>query len=253
MNIDFQDRIDDYLLGRMSDGDIMAFEREIRQNTELREQVEFTKSIQTAIKSRGEKLKKMQEWGDDYMWTNDRYVACQGWTGSGYENYPAPSKEQTYFKSRSSRKMFYWISGIAAIFIAGFFLVDNLFVMESERTASPSSYEYGNMRGGTDFTDIQELLVSQDFETALKQIGERERELVDVIAVLKSDSTQESERKEYELQLIKLKKDNLNWLKVYALKGLNRIDEAIVLLDVIRNSESGYKEKADSLYHVIKK
>ena len=255
MKIDFQDRIDDYLLGKMSDEDVKIFEHDIEQNAELREQVEFTKSVQTAIISRGEKLKKMQEWEDDYKWTNDMSVACQGRpTGSGYDACSSLSTEQTFAKPRSSgKKLLYWISGIAAFFIVGFFLVDNLFVMESSRTASPSFYEYGNMRGGTDFTDIEDLLSSQDYETAFTQIEEHERELADELVMLQSDSTQDSERKEYELQLIKLKKDNLNWLKVHALRGLNRIDEVIVLLDVIRNSESEYKENADSLYHVIKK
>lgn len=256
MKIEFQDQIDKYVLGQMDDTEKAAFEQEAAHNTELQEQLQFTKDVASATKSRDEKLAKMENWEDDYVFKNDRRVAVANYrpTGSGYDTCPSPSTEQTFAKPRSSRKkIFYWISGIAAIFIAGFFLVNNLFVMESGNPASPLPYEYGNMRGGTDFTSIEELLESQDFKSALAQIEKQEQELADEMAVLEQDSVQDNERKEYELQLIESKKDDLNWLKVQSLLGLGQKDKVVELLKTIRKGNGDYCLQADSLYNILTK
>ena len=256
MKIEFQDQIDKYVLGQMDDTEKTEFEQEAAQNTELQEQLQFTKDVTSATKSREEKLAKMENWEDDYVFEDERRVAAANYrpTGSGYDACPSPSIEQTFANPRSSgKKVFYWISGIAALFIAGFFLVNNLFVMESGNPASPLPYEYGNMRGGTDFTSIEELLESQDFEVALAQIEKQEQELADEMALLEQDSVQDNERKEYELQLIESKKDDLNWLKVQSLLGLGQKDKAVELLNTIRKSNSGYSLKADSLYNTLNK
>lgn len=256
MKQEYQDQIDKYVLDQMDDTEKTAFEQEAAQNAELQEQLQFTQDVASATKSREEKLAKMEDWGDDYVFEDDRRFAAANYrpTGSGYDACPSPSAEQTFAKPRSSgKKVFYWISGIAAIFIVGFFLVNNLFVMESGNPASPLPYEYGNMRGGTDFTDIEELLESQDFESALAQIEKHEQELADEMAVLEQDSVQDNEREEYELQLIESKKDDLNWLKVQSLLGLGQKDKAVELLNTIRKSNSGYSLKADSLYNTLNK
>jgi hypothetical protein len=256
MKQEYQDKIDKYVLGQMDDTEKSEFEQEAAQNTELQEQLQFTKDVTSATKSREEKLAKMENWEDDYVFEDERRVAAANYrpTGSGYDACPSPSIEQTFAKPRSSgKKFFYWITGIAAILIAGFFLVNNLLVMESGNPASPLPYEYGNMRGGTNFTSIKELLESQDFEAALVQIGKQEQELADEMAVLEQDSVQDYERKEYELQLIKSKKDDLNWLKVLSLLGLGQNDKAVELLNTIRKSNSGYSLQADSLYNTLNK
>ena len=256
MKQEYQDQIDNYVLDQMDDTEKTAFEQEAAQNAELQEQLQFTKDVASATKSRDEKLAKIEDWEDDYVFEDDRRVVAANYrpTGSGYDACPSPSAEQTFAKPRSSgKKAFYWISGIAAIFIAGFFLVNNLFVMESGNPASPLPYEYGNMRGGTEFTSIEELLESRDFESALVQIEEQEQELADEMALLEQDSVQDNERKEYELQLIKSKKDDLNWLKVLSLLGLGQNDKAVELLNTIRKSNSGYSLQADSLYNTLNK
>lgn len=256
MKIDFQDQIDKYVLDQMDDTEKTAFEQDVEREAELQEQLQFTKDVASATKSRDEKLAKMENWEDDYVFEDNRRVAAANDrpTGSGYDACPSPSTEQTFAKPRSSgKKVFYWISGIAAIFIAGFFLVNNLFVMESGNPASPLPYEYGNMRGGTDFTSIEKLLESQDFEAALAQIEKQEQELANEMAALEQDSIQDNERKEYELQLIESKKDDLTWLKVHTLLGLGQKDKVVELLNTIRKSSSGYSLKADSLYNTLNK
>lgn len=222
MKIEFQDHIDDYLLDRMSDEDSKAFEQELKNDDELREQMEFTKDVQTATRSRNEKLAKMQEWKDDYAWEDDR---------------------------RGKRQYLYWISGIAAIFIVGFFLIHNYMDSKEDMMFNPSSIEYSTMRGGSNYENIEKLLVDYNYEKAMKQIEIEEAKIAEQRTA--TDSISDGEHRAYDLMLIQEKADELSWLKVYALLGADRRDDALQLLDELRHTEGEYKEKADSLYLII--
>ena len=107
-NINFQDRIDEYLLHSetMSEEDKAQFLKEIEEDAEKKEQYEFTKNVKVAMVSRGEKLKAMTEF----------------------------PKEMTEFQKEikhGRRKSWLWISSIAAILIVGYFAINPLFVENS--------------------------------------------------------------------------------------------------------------------------
>lgn len=107
-NINFQDRIDEYLLHSetMSEEDKAQFLKEIEEDAEKKEQYEFTKNVKVAMVSRGEKLKAMTEF----------------------------QKEMTEFQKKikhGRRKSWLWISSIAAILIVGYFAINPLFVENS--------------------------------------------------------------------------------------------------------------------------
>lgn len=55
MKKEYQDRIDDYLLDRMTEEERRAFENDIENNKELREQMKFTEMVQGTLKSKVEK------------------------------------------------------------------------------------------------------------------------------------------------------------------------------------------------------
>ena len=101
-NINFQDRIDEYLLHgeTMSEEDKAQFLKEIEEDAEKMEQYEFTKNVRQAMVSRGEKLKAMTEF-------------------------------QKEMKSHHHRKTLLWISSIAAVLVVGFFAINPLFVENS--------------------------------------------------------------------------------------------------------------------------
>ena len=100
-NINFQDRIDEYLLHgeTMSEEDKAQFLKEIEEDVAKRELYEFTKNVKQAMISRGEKLKAMTE----------------------------VQKEIKH----SRRKSWLWISSIAAILVVGFLAINPLFVENS--------------------------------------------------------------------------------------------------------------------------
>ena len=102
MDNNFQDRIDEYLLHEdtMSEEAKAQFLKEIEEDTEKKEQYEFTKNVKQVMISRGEKLKAMTEF-------------------------------QKEMKSHHHRKTWLWISSIAAILVVGFFAINPLLVETS--------------------------------------------------------------------------------------------------------------------------
>lgn len=128
MNKDFQDRIDDYLLGRMSAEDMAAFEEEIGCDDAKKEQFEFTQNVKKAIASRQEKmtmLNKMKMMYDE----EHKYVSRATGT-DGICSSPAP-KLKMLSSNKTKRSIWMWASGIAAIFIIGLLVIkpfDNVYL-----------------------------------------------------------------------------------------------------------------------------
>ena len=110
MDNNFQDRIDEYLLhgDNMPEEAKAQFLKEIEEDTEKKEQYEFTKNVKQAMVSRGEKLKAMTEFQKEIK--------------------------------HGRRKSWLWISSIAAILVIGFFAINPLFMEKNSPT--------DNVRGG---------------------------------------------------------------------------------------------------------
>ena len=62
----------------------------------------------------------------------------------------------------------------------------------------------------------------------------------------------DSEEYSYLQNVYGIQADELHLLKAYALIGLNRINEAIGILDELRKEDSPFKSQADSLYNQYK-
>lgn len=259
MKIEFQDRIDDYLLDRLSDEERKSFETDAAEDAELKEQLQFTETVQQATKSRNEKLAAMEEWKDDYVWEDERVAAASAAeyrpTGSGYNYCPAPTMKESRSMPRSSgRWIFYWISGIAAVFVVGFFLIQNLYVANSPNEYMPSPRMNDmTIRAGSDNSEIELLLSQKKYDEALDLIEEKYLAVKEDSLDIVQDETMDAERKEYDMQIAKDKQDELKWLKAHALLGLSQQETALRILDELRNEEGYYQMAADSLYNHIKK
>ena len=273
MKEELQDRIDEYLLNRMSDEERLAFEKEVDSNKELQEQLSFTQNVQQAVKSRNDKLAKMGEWEKE------------------------AKREDGH---RSGRQIYYWLSGIAALLVIGMFALSEYLspIFRSTITEShPNEYQM-----------IEKRLADNDFDKALEEIEKAEYEIImqDKYKMIEVDDTvapdsfadYETETVVCQAERIEVPKENhgnrnesyldkrddnvtddvidndedthkfddiyrldsvenpekknqlayLYWLKAQALIGLNRIEEALPLLDEVRFSTSKYNWKADSLY-----
>lgn len=169
MDIQFQDRIDDYLLGRMSEADKEAFLQEVEQDNEKKEQLEFTRNVKETVCSREEKLRALTEFQRQYE-KDHRVVAsacpamarCR--TEVGAQEQPAREIEKP---KASHRRMWIWISGIAAVLVVGFFAVKPMFEYES----SPN-FNAAPMRDGGDV--FPALSDSTDNDTIKLNIEKKE-------------------------------------------------------------------------------
>ena len=160
------------------------------------------------------------------------------------------SENRTFAKPHSSlRSYLYWISGAAAIFVAGFFLFSTFYVDKKELLYSPMQMENEAVRSGSDYAKIEQLLVNKDYQQALMLTEQQENDIAE--QRIQTDSIRDEEKRAYDQMLIRTKAEELCLLKVYALTGLGRREEALLLLDELRNKESDYKGQADSLYQLM--
>lgn len=262
MNIDFQDKIDNYLQDRMSIEERRHFEQEVEANDELKEQLEFSRLVQAAFKDRGEKLAKMAQWEQEelaeYSYDDEEQIA------------PAVA-------ANSWRKYLYWCSGIAAVFIVGFLLFSTMHI----DTSDPPIIENadGSVRGNSAIHNhIKGMLATGEYESALALIEKEESEDLQELASLQTndsgymDESQGSpngpvnveaasgddyasaeDDNNDQKEIIEADLYELRWLKVQALIGLGDKKQAFLILDALRTQKGYYQVKADSLYHELKK
>lgn len=122
MKKDFQDRIDEYILGRMSDENKAQFEAEVNQDESKREQLEFTKDVKSAITSREDKMAKLKMMQRMYDREHQQVAASMRATGTDDCQYsPAP---QNVEKKKPTKRIWWWASGIAAMLVIGLFIVN---------------------------------------------------------------------------------------------------------------------------------
>lgn len=232
MDIDIQDRIDRYLLGQMSSEECQAFEREMQEDAELKNQVEFTRNLQTAITSRGKKLDKIALWE--------------------HEAEESPVQEVSAKAKPQWLKLLYWSSGIAAVLIAGIIfttLTGRHSVGLTGQDQQPLDGDGMVYRGGSDHSDIVDLIEQGSYDKALEKI---EAEGDDIQKEMMSISAAESsEDAEYQYLVLQAELDALKWLEVKALLGLGDKDAAKAVLNQLRQKEGEYQAQADSLYNSL--
>ena len=267
MKIDFQDRIDEYLLDRMSDEERMTFENEVNSDKKLQEQLYFTEGVQQVLKSRNEKLAKMEEWQNDYEWDYEQNVVAAAkyhLTGSGYDYCPAPTIESRRGGSSSPfKKIFYWASGIAAVFIVGVFIL-NVFspsspeiAMETASQPTETPINNGNVsfRGRSQNLYIESQQAIGDYSKVLARLEKNEADiradlmLIDCELHSRANGCEDAKKNKDSLKTNLVR---VLYLKAQALIGLNRKEDARGVLDEIRQAKSEYGIKADSLYHQLR-
>lgn len=252
MKVEYQDKIENYLLNRMSDADRQVFEQDLEKDAELRDQYEFTSMVKTALML--ENIDNdVNEWTKAYKERRKAEETEFKATGSGYE-YTHKPDYRTYAPPRSSnRKFIYWISGIAAVFIVGFFLFKNIFFrVDADVAYCPRPQGVSTIRG-IDAT-TENLLANADFKGALNRIESLEDKITTEVMLAERENGSRGEEHDdlaEKMDSLKYRQEQLSWLKVQALLGLNRKEDAIALLNKLRNSESGYKEQADSLFKAL--
>ena len=111
MDKDFQDRIDRFLLhgSEMTKEERAAFLREIENDEEKKAQYQFTIMVRDAMRSRMSKLETMKVMEKRGVMEREANMPCAAC--------PSPA----YVPPRRNKWM-YFLGGIAALFVVGFFL-----------------------------------------------------------------------------------------------------------------------------------
>lgn len=259
----YQDSIDDYLLNRMSEEERNVFEEDCAKDAELKEQLDFTEKVRRVLKSRYDMLAKMEEWKKAYE-QEEEQVAAADFRPTGSECAACPPSSKDFQLSEVKRgyganrrflvkRVLYWTSGIAAVFVAGLFLFKTLYFANRDTGGLSSPMEHVTVRSGTDYKDIVSLISQEKYEEALDMMGGKSMALKKDSLELALDANVDEEKREYGLQLVRDRLEDLKWLKVHALIGLHRQDEALSLLEALRASDGYYRLPADSLYHSLTK
>ena len=145
MDEKFQDRIDNYLLNRMNDVEKKEFLREVEQDEEKKDQLEFTQNVKDSIRSREEKLQALKQFQRQYE--HERRIAAYRATGTERAACCRPAPEVAATEPvRSKKKIWLWISGVAAVLVIGFFAIKPMFDYESSPNYNGAPME--QMRGG---------------------------------------------------------------------------------------------------------
>lgn len=153
MDEKFQDRIDNYLLNRMDDAEKAEFLREVEQDKEKKEQLEFTQNVKDSIRSREEKLQAWAQFQQQYE-EEHKAIAMRATGIDAVYCCSAPKMEEKTVHSKKNKWL--WISSVAAILVIGFFAVKPMLVYDSSSNYDNKSIE--QIRGGDEvfspiFTD----------------------------------------------------------------------------------------------------
>lgn len=210
------DKIDSYLLNKMSEEDKVLFEKELLSNDRLKEDLEFTSLVRDEIKDRNEKL---------------RFI-----------------KSIKANKNRSIR-LSYSIVGIAAAIVFGLFIL----TPDSVSPKIDMNY-YNSYRATGDIAKIAELINAEKYQEALNSIEQEQHQIKDELnIVIESSSDSDSnERIEYETKLIANDLYELRWLRANALVGLKKIQEATEVLEQLLKENGPHQKETRDLLKKLK-
>ncbi len=214
-----QDLVDRYIRGEMNADERKAFETGLAEDEELREMYKYTAKVVSALKDREEKLEKINKWKTE--------------------------TPKTCFHKTTAGKIVYAFLGAAAVIAV--ILMLNRYPSMPELDVQ----KYECYRGASGVSHVAELINEGKYENAFYVIEKSEKsqkaEIDSINKLIPSATAQSLQRIEYQKSALKLDYEEMQWLKVYTLMGLERYDEAEKLLKEIIKAGGMYSEQADSL------
>lgn len=229
MNTHIQDKIDNYLLNRMSDEDKAAFEAEMEADEELKKQYQFTKVLKEELSERARLREKMAQW--------DKEKAEQATV-------------------RPMRRWMLAAASLAAIVVIGLFFTFNW------HTMTPTHPGIGDGIRDTDDTafieDVNVLVKNKEYDKAINiidaKIAENDQQIAfnekytDYNADMEED--EEAPTQEEAQEALKKAKDfqgELLLMKAQVLMQSGEKDKAKAILKELTDENSPVKEKAKEL------
>ena len=161
MNEERQDMIDRYIRGEMNDREKAAFETQLAADAELKDQFDFTVTTVAALRSRREKLKRIEEWRGqlDFERSGVRadLEACMA--SDEVERKVKPAARRPLYKKVAA------ILSVAAIIVIAFLIFIPPF--QNSRLAPPADPLGGHEPFVIDHTMMEEYYGADQDSTAL--------------------------------------------------------------------------------------
>ena len=206
-----KERIDNYILGRMSNEERQAFEKEMSVNSELQEKVALHRDIVRAMRIERDK---------EYLQSLERDIKMQEMT----------ERRRRTFAMRISS------IAVAACLVLGVFVH---FDTQSDYRQYGLGIELAVSRGGGDSDKVAELINDGNYDEALSLIAEVEAK--PFVCDDRNPEIVEAERDEYQRE-----QDELQWYKTVAYMRMGKYIKANKLLKQIASSDSEYKDEAQA-------
>lgn len=211
-----EDRIDNYILGRMSNEERQAFEKEISVNTELQEKVALHRDIVRAMRIERDK---------EYLQSLERDIKVQEMT----------ERRRRTFAMRISS------IAVAACLVLGVFVH---FDTQSDYRQYGLGIELAVSRGGG-YSDKAAVAINEGhYDEALSLIAEGEAK--PFVCDDTNPEIVEAERDEYQRE-----QDELQWYKTVAYMRMGKYIKAKKLLKQIALSDSEYKDEAQAVLDAL--
>ncbi len=215
-----QDWIDRFLRDEMTEEERKTFESQLKEDAGLKEQLDFTRMVRTAISSRKEKLNLIRKWDEETAAENK---------GNGHRDF--------IFRTIG-------IAGLVAAAVIGFFLLRPLCLFQELPVVNMINMEhYEHYKGRKTISHIAELIHEKNYKEALTLIEKEEH-----TATHSHSHPDGPDRPYIYMSANRQDTEELQWLKAHALAGLGRMKEALECLDRIRQAKGPYKDEADSLF-----
>lgn len=211
-----EDRIDNYILGRMSNEERQAFEKEISVNSELQEKVALHRDIVRAMRIEGDK---------EYLQSLEHNIKVQEMT----------ERRRRTFAMRISS------IAVAACLVLGVFVH---FDTQSDYRQYGLGIELAVSRGG-DYSDKVVVAIKDGrYDEALRLIEDVESTPFDFYDP--NPEIMENARLEYDQE-----QEDLQWYKAVTYMRMGKYIKAKRLLKQIASSDSEYKDEAQAALEAL--
>lgn len=236
-DITTEERIDNYLLGRMSEAERAAFERDLAADAELKEEYECQKAIANAVQKVAMK---------DFLTQHAAERKEKQGNVIDLSTYfrQAPSKIREFFSS--GRRVVWMFASVAAMLVAVVGTVNYTSTLHTMQGNGMLAYAELSVPVARDGNELDAMI-----EDAYNLIGEGElNKAMDFIEKAKATVSEkltqpvETEEDEYEHQVLQLKLYDLEWYEAIVLMRQGKVLKAKKVLNAISTSDSPYADAA---------
>lgn len=236
-NITTEERIDNYLLGRMSDEEKRFFEADLERNAELKEEFECQKQVANAVQKVAIR-DFLAKHAEERQHEKSNVIDLSEVFGR------MANKVRDYFSS--GQRVVWAFASMAAMLVAIVGSINYTSTLNTMRSDGMLAYAELAAPIASDGNQIDVLI-----ENAYAQIGNNDwgaaQSSIDKARVMINSALSgnaETEEDVYEQQILKLKGFDLDWYEAIILMKQGKVIKAKRALETIASSDSPYAEIA---------